>query len=424
MARRRNPLAVTPTVRNAPPTGRRSTRYPRHSWHIKFRPFQLQPMCIAPVAAGDSLKNIRFEARMLTDPILDQITGWWAEMYWFYVRFSDLEQADAARRLAVTPNDNLSGLLTTANTWTMHANSNVGPNWLLMCMEPIVRTHFRAENGVSGDFTIDGVPGAGLVGRSWLDTIELEANLPEPTATDDYEGRWEHYEALRKQKLITMDYPEYLASQGVAVPQQLVEPLSEKRRPELLRFTRQFAYPSNTVNPDGSGAASAVSWVVAERMDRPIFCDEPGFVVGITLVRPKLYRTNQRGAGVANIRDARTLVPDIFQDAPQESLVIQTGGGGAITTAVDYVHDVSGVYVLGDQFTNTSDVPGTALPDVNTLAKTYPVMADVDELFVEPGDASAQPPIPPAYYIRADGLASFSITGRKKLGSVTGYYTD
>lgn len=431
MARRRNTPSVVPTVRRAGATGSRSTRYPRHTWGIVARPFALQPMCIAPVSAGDSIKNIRFEARILTDPILDQITGWWAEMYWFYVRISNLDEADAARALVVTPDASLAGLDTTAKGWTYHGSAGL-PDWLAMAMKPIVRTYFRTENGEWNDFLIaptvgdpPAIPGAGLIGRSWLDTLSREADLPPITGggSDDYSDRWEHYQNLRKQKLITMDFPEFLQSQGIIVPEQLQQPLPEKRKPELLRFTRQFSYPSNTVNPDGSGTVSAVSWVVAERMDRAIFCDEPGFIVGVTCVRPKLYRGKQVATGCAYIRDARSLVPDLLEDAPQEVLDVWTGGGGAIDTSTDYVHDLSAVYSLGDQFV-VGGVPSTELPDPTSIAKVYPRMADVDELFADLGDAEANPPVPPSVYYRADGQAAFAITGRRHLATVPGYYTD
>ena len=269
---------IVPTVQKVAPTTSRRTRYPKHSWHIKFRPYQLQPMCIAPVSAGDTVKQLRFEGRVLTDGVLDQIAGWWSEMYWFYVRFSALDEYASAQRMAVTPGDNLAGLITASNTWTMH--NGKGPDWLFMCMKPIIYNYFRPQSGAYNDYALDSVPAAGVVGQSWLDAISLETDLPSPSATDDYTGHWTHYEALRKARLVTMDYPEYLASQGVAVPEQLLQPLAEKRRPELLRYTRQFSYPANTVKEDGTGTVAAVSWVTAERMDRSIYCDEPGFIVG------------------------------------------------------------------------------------------------------------------------------------------------
>ena len=251
------------------------------------------------------------------------------------------------------------------------------------------------------------------MGRTWVDTVELEANLPNPSAADNYAGRWEHYEALRRAKLVTMDYPEWLRSQGIDVPQQLAEPLSEKRRPELIRFTRQFAYPSNTVNPDGSGTVSAVSWVVSDRMDRPIFCDEPGFVVGVALVRPKLYRSGQVATGAALLRDARTIAPDILEEAPQETLKMITGTNQAsITTAVDYWFDTEGVYVLGDQFI-VGSAPDAALPNATTLQKSYPVTADIEDLFVN--DAKK---------VYVDGSAALSIVGRRQLGTSPQAFTD
>ena len=408
--------SVVPTVQKVGPTTSRRTRYPKHSWHIKFRPFQLQPMCIAPVSAGDTVKSLRFEGRVLSDPVLDKISGWWSEMYWFYVRFSGLDEYAAAQRLAVTPGDDLTGLVTAANAWTMH--NGQGPDWLYMCMKTIAYNYFRPESGAWNDYLLDGVPSAGIVGLSWLDTISLEADLPTPAATDDYAGHWTHYEALRKAKLVTMDYPEYLASQGVMVPEQLLQPLAEKRRPELLRYTRQFSYPTNTVKEDGSGTVAAVSWVTAERMDRAIYCDEPGFIVGVSCVRPKLYRKNQKACGVSILRDARTLAPPMFEDAPQETLWQVTGNGAGPCqkdNGVDYWLDTQGIFTLGDQFVNAADGPLVTLPNSTTFQKTYPLDAEVKALFV---DNTTK------INVRSDGQASLSITGRHALGTAPQAYTD
>lgn len=251
-------LKRVPTVSHAPKTGRRQSRYPRYTWNITFRAHQLQPMMIAPVAAGDSVKHIKFEQRVLTAPIINQITGWWCEVYYFYCRFSDLDEAEAVKAMAVTPGYDLDGLPSDARSqkaWTYHNGTQ--PDWLYMCMKPIIRHYFRSEGGEWNDHLIDGVPAAGVIGRSWMDACFDYGDLTPPASPDTYDGRWEIYEQLRKQKLVTMDFPEYLASQGVAVPDQLMQPLAEKRKPELLRFTRQFAYPTNTVNPDGTGVVSA-----------------------------------------------------------------------------------------------------------------------------------------------------------------------
>ena len=107
----------------------------------------------------------------------------------------------------------------------------------------------------------------------------------------------------------------------------------------------------------------------------------------------------------------------MLEDAPQESLYKITGTGvGPVTkgAAVDYWLDTQGVYVLGDQFFNTTAGPQVTLPNSTTMAKTYPLDAEVKALFVNTA---------PGYYCRSDGMASLSITGRHNLGTVPQAFT-
>lgn len=421
-------LKRVPTVSHAPKTGSRKTRHPRHNWRVVHKPFQLQPVCFAPVAAGDSVKNIRFEQRVLTDPVKDQITGWWSEMYWFYVRFSNLDEAEKAKAMAVTPGydtTQFSSAARASHDWTFFTAGSNLVDWLYLCMQPIVRTYFRSEGGDWNDHTIDGVPAAGVVGRTWLDALHDYSDLTPPASPDTYEGRWELYEQLRKQKLVTMDFPEFLRMQGTVVPEQLIQPEAEKRKPELLRFCRQFSYPTNTVNPDGTGVVSALSWVVAERMDRAIYCDEPGFIVGLSVVRPKIYRSGQISHGASFIRDARTLLPDLFgDDAPSEVLDRWASGGGPLSTSDGYVLDLSSVYTLGDQFLRGSGLPAVALPGSADSNVSYVSWQQAASLFANPGDDwgetnPGEPDVAPADNIHVDGQAAFSITGRKVTSTIT-----
>jgi len=408
-------LKRVPTVSVGPQTGARLLRSPRHNFNVVFAPYDIQPVVAAPVQAGDSIKSIRFESRILTNPLLNQVTGWWAEMYFFYVRFSNLYEADDAKRMIVTPDDALTGLDTTSAAWTYHAGS--GPNWVRMAMKPIIETYFRKEGEAwdLADAVINSVPVAGRVGRTWVDTVDLTSNLP--AVPDDYTDRWTVYQTLRKQKLVTMDFPEYLRSQGVAVPDQLREPTAEKRRPELIRFIRQFTYPTNTVNPDPAvgGQVTAASWVVSERADKRIFCDEPGFIVGCVVVRPKVYLSNQRQTGLAYLDDSRSWVPQLLEDAPQESLDNRvssnpgtTQTAGSLTTSQNYSLDLQSIFVLGDQFVRGSNAPVATLPDATDFQKAYPLETDIQNLFVDDADD-----------VMADGTCTLSITGRQALSTIT-----
>lgn len=418
MARFPRDVVRTPTVGVLPSTGRRAQRRPRHSWHVTAEPYVIQPCCVVPVAAGDSLRQARFEMRVLTDPLVSQITGWWSEIYWFYVRLSTLDEYEAAQRNVITPNDDLSGLITAANTWTYHAG--LGPDWLAMAMKPIIRNYFRreGEDDTTSYAKWSALPIAGVVGKSWVDALYNVSDLPADVEDDDYAGRWEAYQQLRRSKLISVTFPEYLRAQGVSVPDQLKETVADYRKPELLRFTRQFTYPSNTVNPAATNAqVSAASWVVNERIDKRYYFDEPGFVCGVVLVRPKVYRTNQDGSAVAYLRDARTWLPNsLMEDAPQETLRVSLddsipgGFDGVLDVTADFAHDLSGLFVLGDQFV-VGSAPGVALPAAaNPRNAIYPDQASVRALFADAANSN--------YKYRCDGQATFTFTGHKRLTTV------
>lgn len=401
----------TISVRNAGATGARNMRNPIHNFHVRQRPFEIQPVAIAPVLAGDSLRMARWEARVMTDPVLNPITGWWSEWFLFYVRVGDLDEAAAARTFLTTDAEYpaTTGLLTTDNTWT-YFDGPGGVDWLAMAMKPIIRTYFRTEgqdwnvtDGMLGSIPIAAVPT-----KHWMDTLHAYSALPANITNEDYAGRWEAYEALRRQKLITVTFIEYLRSQGVDVPDQLNAEAEDFRRPELLRYHRAFAYPQNTVNPTSGAVAAAASWVVNERCDKRIYADEPGFLVLVHVCRPKVYRSNQNGTGLQLFRNGRAFHSGVQEDAPQETLITRetTTGTGPVSTTVDYAADTNGLLCLGDQFIRGTSFPSVALPTGTGLQSHYPATAAIDALF-----AAASP----ANTCWADGAITFGISGRRRL---------
>ena len=74
-------------VQSLPQSGR-VPRRPTHTWQVRHRPYVLQPFCIHPVLPGETLKEMFFQARVVTDPIKNPIIGWWLDHWWFYVPFS------------------------------------------------------------------------------------------------------------------------------------------------------------------------------------------------------------------------------------------------------------------------------------------------------------------------------------------------
>ena len=225
------------------------------------------------------------------------------------------------------------------------------------------------------------------------------------------------WEFLKANNLMTMSYEDYLRTYGVKVEDP------EFSRPELLRYIREWSYPTNTVDPATGTPSSAVSWAISERMDKDRFFKEPGFIVGLTTARPKVYYSLQRTAGINLLDDAYRWLPALMRDDPATSLARLASNSDSIITTTsnaEFVLDVRDLFLYGDQFVNFDvDASGAggshvAMPTAG-LEKRYPVDADITGLFA--GDT-------PAALVRQDGLARFSILGMQDemtpRGSATG----
>lgn len=394
-------------VRTGRTTGNRGMRYPNHNWWVKHRPYQLQPVAIAPVMAGDSLRHARFEARVLTDPVKDGVTGWWAEYYLFHVPVSVMDEYASLQTFFATDAEApaLTGLDTTEEAWCYYENTGNGPNWLRMAMKPIVRHYFRREDEDWNTVLLDTCPMAVMPTKSWTDSLTLASALGSPTA--DYSGRWAAYQQLRESRLTTMDFIEYLKSQGVDVPDQLAEPRQDKRKPELLRYVRQFTYPQNAMDATTGAVANACSWVVSERADKRIFCAEPGFLVLVSCVRPKLYRSTQSASGATLLRNGRLWSSAVQEDAPQETLGNRTvvAGAGPLNAAAEYLFDSNGLLSVGDQFVIGAGAPAAAVPNTGLTNLSYPSSAELDALYTSGG----------ANKVTQDGAIHFALSSRRTL---------
>jgi len=175
---------------------------------------------------------------------------------------------------------------------------------------------------------------------------------------------------------------------------------------------RDFSYPSNTVNPVDGSVASALSWSIAERADKDRFFAEPGFIVGITTARPKVYLGNQAGAVSGFLNNAYSWLPALLQDDPYTSLRKFTANNGPLAVPTDYWVDLRDLFMHGDQFVNVEMTPANlnvvTLPreanvaDEIKLITDYASDADIEALF-----ASTE-----LTNIRVDGRVDFSILSR------------
>jgi hypothetical protein len=417
---------VKSTTFNPLPAAGRVNRLPKHTFNLSFQPWTIQPFVIAPVLPGETMRNALIQARVLTDPIKDPLIGWWCEYYLFYVKHRDLAGRDDFTAMMLDPQYDMSsyymGATAVKHNMTTYAGSAI--NWSKLCLDRVVAEYFRDE-GEAEPAQIDGMPVARLGQENYMNSamndedfeielgsvdyaVQTQTDVDPDTAGDqggvfasDIEAALRQYQFARANNLTDMSYEDFLRSYGVKVPER-----EELHRPELIRYLREWTYPSNTVGSDGS-VNSACSWSIAERADKDRFFMEPGFLFGVTVVRPKVYLMNSTAGAVSYMNNAISWLPAVLQDDPMTSLkkfATNTGPLGAATT--DYWLDMRDLLIYGDQFLNyaaSSAKNGVYTPEVGEVASRYAATADLTRFFKTVD----------TYQVRADGVVSFQIAGRQ-----------
>lgn len=415
----------------------RSLRKPEYTWNIETRPFGIYPFMIAPVLAGETLKSALMQSRVVTDPINNRLMGWWKEYYWFYVKLSDMDDRDTITAALINPGNNLDTIDSETDVVAHYFNGTAGqawPNWVEKGLKRITEEFFRDEGETWTTNTVDtGVPMAQYkapgVWRSLTAASDTDMNFLDvavSTAGDDaftieeLQDKYGEYEMLKLGGFVTMSWDDYIASQGVRVPEAEKE---EQHVPELLRYARSWQYPISAIDPTDGSAASAVQWSMAERIDKDRFFREPGFVIGVTVARPKVY-VNLAGYSAQLLNNASRWLPMMLDNDPTNSLVnVATDGTGL--GEVNWA-DAGGVYIdlkdmflYGDQFLNASrDAAAPHKPNlvsvdnVNDLMK-YPTSTNINAFF-----AAGSPDATNAR-VREDGVCTLNILTRPYIATDT-----
>lgn len=394
------------------PSRGRKMRRPEHRWFCSTKPWEIHPIAIAPVLPGEQIRRITWQSRAVTDPLVSSIVGWWKEYYWFYVPLTlldgysafvaDVESGDLAGPIANDTTDDVTCY------YNVDANT-LGINWLRQCYDVIVREWFREEDEEGSSIVIrTGVHAAKVNLNDVSHSLRLESNYPggaggslgaTQRAQEDAERA---YSYLREQGLTQMKYEDWLATYGVRAPEAL-----RRRRPFLLRYERTWQYPSNVVNQSTGIPVSAVSWAIAGRADKRRYVAEPGFVVGVSVLRPKVYRENQNSHAASVMNQLRYWFPAVLRDDELTSMRMDTNATSPLydgTINADHWIDCRDILIHGDQFVRGSAQSNQiALPTAGGEAK-YPTEAMANTLFTNPGAADL-------LYIRQDGVARIEIMG-------------
>lgn len=409
-----------------PKTGR-TNRYPQHSFTLRQRPWQIQPFLIAPVLPGDTLVNLNHTYRAVSCRLISPLVGWWSETYFFYVKHRDLTSvSDDLVQMHLDAAADVSAVREAVADGAMYHAANA-MNYVELCLQRVVEEYFREEeDGAWNSKLIGNVPIACIGKNTGFESLRNDAASAVPqdeelpgevsvlpygvdSAWSSFYTQWENMRALG---LTTATFEDYLAGFGVSTP----EVIEREDRPELLRYFREWSYPTNTVEPTTGVPTTALSVSHAGRADKNRFFKEPGFIFGVQVFRPKVYFGKQKGAMAEFLDDAYAWLPPAVKDQTWTSLRKFAAGAGplaGLAGAGNYWVDFRDLYIFGDQFANydmAADVTGgaIALPD-NTYQARYADGAMADALFVQEGKV----------HIACDGVTSLTIKSKFVGGNET-----
>jgi len=392
------------------PVGR-GLRNPEHTFHIRQKPWIIQPFMIAPVLPGETFKNLLLQSRVVSDPVKNPLIGWWIEYYFFYVKLRDLAGRETFENMMLDGELTTSALNTAADVATYHNDAN-SPNYVKMCLDTITEWYFRAEG--EGAHTLDGMPLAAVNHTDWLDSvindddfvapIDVDVDGPDANTTvqaSEVDKALNTWQLLRAQQLTDMSFDDYLATFGVRTQ------TADIHQPELIRYVKEWTYPSNTVDPATGVPSSAISWSVQERADKDRFCREPGFIFGVTVARPKIYMSNMKGHATQLMDRAVRWLPAMMRDDPYTSLAKITAGTGPLSAnSDDYWVDLKDLFLYGEQYSNfamTAADGAIGMPAADGQ-KRYPTLAMANSIFVSGTGGT----------LLEDGIVNLSIMGSQK----------
>lgn len=422
-------VAIAPAYARSERVGRR----PQCPFNVRTKPFQIQPVMFHPVLPGETLKTMLIQAQVWSDPLNVALknTGWWCEYNVFYVKHRDLpgyEQAtDGLGKDLVdmfVSNESLSSHAAVATVpWTYTPIGGV--DFVQPALERVVEEYFRDEGETAGTYHIDNVPIAQIYGRGRSDAFDkltLQSdyedhrvpldvdNDGEVYVGDEMNRAFQEWAAMHDAGVMDMTYEDWMRTYGGGAGGSVEPDRVDYHRPEDVAYARQFAYPTNTVEPTTGVPAVAVGWRAAHNLRKAFRFDEPGWLMVTQTVRPKVYLKNQIGSVASMMTTRDAWLPAVLHDETTVGhLVIQEDTGPLATTMVDpgdeYMVSVRDLLLYGEQFINYApDGPGFVNLPLLSGERRYAGATEAMALFTDTTNGR----------FRADGMVSLTIQGRQR----------
>lgn len=356
-----------------------------------MKPTGLYPVFCHPVLPGETLDKGVIKWRVLSKPIKHPLAGSWLETWLCYVKFTDIDRA--LGNMFITDTYSTAGWTAAANNPRYFVKSGQ-IDWVRLCTERIAKAYFTHKDEALT--LLDTVPQTKLSNNSWYQNLMFRpagvtaANLPGEGTDVQLTG----FQVMQMMQMTELTYENYLKQYGV---QSVSEGIGE---PEILRYTRSWTVPVNTVEPTTGAPSSAWVWSDEMVIDKPKRFDEPGFLVLVAAVRPKFYQGRTPYSMVGNLWGFTDWFPAYNLDDPAAGvrLLVSTDpviDPAAVTTGpFDLLYDHRDLLNHGEQFVNLA-FPTTPypVPVANSIAIAagnspsklqgeYVSQADIDALFV------------------------------------------
>lgn len=390
---------------------KRISRRPRHPFSVLQNPYEITPFFIAPVLPSETMEQAMINGRVVSPALKNRISGHWHETYLFYVPIFDLflESGDLQ-----TAKDNLVKMLIKDNQGgspvpTASADNpyffvkSGAPDWTKKCYDYIVKHFFRDEGEPVGP--VGATSGLAFAqARHNLDVMQslvMGSRVPAGDAPsgmaslEELYQAWLEWQAASASTFAEPTYNDYLNSFGVETKEEVLQ------KAEALRYSSHWAQPVNTVSSDGQ-ANTQVLWSILDRADKRRRFRHPGFIMGVTVVKPKVFIADRQQSSVSLLHDMETWLPAALQDDFTASIITIDSDdvknpykpasladeSGEEPEPQPIVFDVRDLFMHGDEFIQQQGTsPIGAAPmvhrsdcrDVN--GKKYPKPADLAGLY-------------------------------------------
>lgn len=251
-----------------------------------MRPFGLYPIMAHLVLPGETLKSASSKWTVISQPLKNPFVGAWLESWLFYVKLTDLDRD--LGQMFISDTYSTSGWTSGADRPVFFTQSGEIA-WIEKCVNRIHEAFFLTEGETARVNFGDGIPAVKLNNRAWYQNLMFE---PAEVALDvtgerDHTEQISAWQMVQQMQMTELSYESYLEQYGV---KSMNLGIGE---PEILRFTRSWTKPTNIVEPSTGVATSAWVWNDEMKLEKDKRFEEPGFVIQLATVRPKMYMEGQ-----------------------------------------------------------------------------------------------------------------------------------